>query len=310
MNEPAPGTIPVPGQQGVCDKMKAPIFIFGNPRSGTTLLRLMLTCHRNIVIPPECGFAVFFHDKYQDWQQIGYSNSLLDRFLDDLESARKIEHWKLNFGRLKDFLRQRRPDSYSSAVSAVYEWYGLSLGSSFERWGDKNNFYIHHISVIEVMFPNAFFVHLVRDGRTVACSYRNLAQSTINSVYAPQLPSDIEEIGAQWSRNIQTIRHALTARKWENSCELLFEDLVLDPEGTLRDLCHRLGEEYDPAMLQYHVRNREQELEPKEFLPWKEKNLQPLRSEEVGRYSDELSPDEIQRLEAVAGKELAQYGYL
>lgn len=292
------------------DSMKSPIFILGNPRSGTTLLRLMLTCHRNIVIPPECGFAVFFYDKYKNWQQMGYSDSLLRAFAQDLRCARKIEHWKLDYDKLVPFLRRRQPSSYPAAVSAVYEWYGLSLGSCFKRWGDKNNFYIQHIPIIDAMFPNAFFVHLVRDGRTVACSYRNLAKSTIRSPYAPKLPSDIEEIGVQWSRNIQTIRHSLAARKWENTCELRFEDLVLDPESTLRNLCREMGEEYDPAMLQYHVRNREQELEPKEFLPWKEKNLQPPRPQEVGRYSDELLPEEIRRFEAIAGKELSQYGYL
>ena len=44
-----------------------PVFVLGSPRSGTTLLRLMLTCHRHIVVPPECGFCVWLYPQFQDW---------------------------------------------------------------------------------------------------------------------------------------------------------------------------------------------------------------------------------------------------
>lgn len=44
-----------------------PIFILGNPRSGTTLLQLMLACHPRLAVPPECGFALWLYDRYGDW---------------------------------------------------------------------------------------------------------------------------------------------------------------------------------------------------------------------------------------------------
>ena len=42
-----------------------PFFILGNPRSGTTLLRLMLNNHPSVAVPMECGFAVWLHDSYK-----------------------------------------------------------------------------------------------------------------------------------------------------------------------------------------------------------------------------------------------------
>ena len=42
------------------------LFIIGNPRSGTSLFRIMLSCHPEIIVPPECGFIQWWHDKYQN----------------------------------------------------------------------------------------------------------------------------------------------------------------------------------------------------------------------------------------------------
>lgn len=290
--------------------MDSPIFIIGNPRSGTTLLRLMLTCHRNIVIPPECGFAVWLYDKYGHWEQLEKdSNFLLMGFIHDLMSCRKIETWNVEEKNLFDFLSGRKPASYSELVSYVYEWYGLSQGKSFKRWGDKNNFHIRHILTIKGMFPNACFMHIVRDGRDVACSYKKLNERRIDSPYAPRLPNRIEDIAEQWKANVQIATKSFATIGCENVYEIKFEDLILDTEMSLRNVCKQLGEEYDPSMLYYQVRNRECRLEPKEFLQWKEKTLKPPIRGEVGRYKNELTKRQIHIFQRIAGKELVNYGY-
>lgn len=290
--------------------MNSPIFIIGNPRSGTTLLRLMLTCHRNIVIPPECGFAVWLYDKYRHWEPLEKnSDSLLMGFIHDLMHCRKIETWNVEEKNLFEFLSGRKPSSYSDLVSYVYEWYGLSQGRNFKRWGDKNNFHIHHILTIKAMFPNACFIHIVRDGRDVACSYKKLNERRIDSPYAPGLPNRIEDIAEQWKANLEIATKSFATIGWENVYEINFKDLILDTEMSLRNLCKQVGEEYDPSMLNYQVTNRERGLEPKEFLQWKEKTLKPPIRGEVGRYKSELTEQEIHIFQSIAAKELANYGY-
>ena len=288
--------------------MKPPIFIIGGPRSGTTLLRLMLTCHKNIVIPPECGFAVWLYDDYKRWNELDF-DSLLEQFIVDLMKCRKIETWHLDMKGLLDFAGSRCPPSYSEAVSLVYEWYGLSQGRSFNRWGDKNNFHIGYIPTIKAIFPDVRFVHIVRDGRDVACSYKGLGQRQIDSAYAPRLPHRIEDIALEWTTNVSTAIQSFASIAWEHVTEIRFEDLVLDSEATLRNLCTRLGEEYDPRMLEYYAENRTRELEPKEFLPWKAKNLKPPIPTEVGRHRVELSEQEIASFQSIARQTLERYGY-
>lgn len=285
--------------------MKPPIFIIGSPRSGTTLLRLMLTCHPNIVIPPSCGFAVWWYGKYRDWPR----GVMLDEFMGDLMTSRKIESWHIDRDELLYFLRRQGSYTYAMLVSAVYEWYGKSLGEPFTRWGSKDNFHVEHIPELRELFPDAVFIHIVRDGRDMACSYRELNARNINTRWAPDLPNDITEIALQWQSHLNTVARDFAAGAWANAYEIKFETLVLDAPGTLQLLCGLLGEEYDPTMLHYHVINREQELLPREMLCWDEKTLLPPQVSVVGRHKRDLTTRERAAFEAIAGETLRRYGY-
>ncbi len=284
--------------------LRPPIFLLGNPRSGTTLLRLMLTCHRDIVVPPECGFAVWYYDKYRDWNP-----DQIPTFVEDVAAAKKFDTWGLTRGELSAALEEDPPASYAEAASRVYELYGRGRDRGFARWGDKNNFYIDHVATLDTLFPQAVFVHIVRDGRNVACSYKKLHATSFTSPYAPKLPWKIEEIADEWQANNDKIEAGLAELAPERGVSIRFEDLVVDPEATLRSLCAALTEAFDPAMLDYHRTNASQQLEPAELLPWKQKTLRPLIRSEVDRFRRELEPGEVAAFEDVAGDALERYGY-
>lgn len=287
-----------------------PIFIIGSPRSGTTLLRLMITCHRNIVVPPECGFIVWWREKYSDWRPAAADDAAtLTAFVDDLFTSRKFDTWQLARADVLEFLNSRRPATYSALVASIYELYGIARGRSVTRWGDKNNFHVAHVPVLAELFPNAQFVHIVRDGRNVACSYRALARENIEARYAPRLPSDVSAIAEEWRRNVLTARAGFEQIGWNRVHELRFEDLILRADTPLREVCAFLGEEYDPAMLEYHAANREAQLEPQELMAWKTKTLSPPLASEAARHLTELSPDDARLFEAIAGDVLAMYSF-
>jgi hypothetical protein len=108
-----------------------PIFIIGNPRSGTTLLRLMLTCHPRIVVPPEAGFLIDLRGRHGGFAG---EEGALDRFLVDLQASPKFEYWKLPDPVLREFLRGARPRDYASLVAGVYACYASAHGSGKPRW--------------------------------------------------------------------------------------------------------------------------------------------------------------------------------
>ena len=77
--------------------MQSPLFVIGNPRSGTTLLRLMLTCHPAVIIPPECGFVIWLKRKYFNWALADSGNTaIVNELVNDLFECRKFETWELD----------------------------------------------------------------------------------------------------------------------------------------------------------------------------------------------------------------------
>lgn len=289
--------------------MKPPIFIIGSPRSGTTLFRLMITAHPAIVVPPECGFAVWWATKYGDWSASDIETRT-DEFLRDLQGARKFETWEMDMGALKAEIRAQVPGSYAALVSLVYEAYGQQKGRTFERWGDKNNFYLNHIPELHGIFPQAQFLHIVRDGRDVACSYRELGRKKSDSQYAPRLETAPEAIATEWAGNVSKVATAFARLPDDLAYTVRYEDLVRDAEGTLKGVCAFLQEPFSAQMLAYHELNRTQQLEPAEFLQWKAKTLEAPTDSQVGRYLRDLSPEERSEFERVAQSALQNFGYL
>jgi hypothetical protein len=266
----------------------------------------MLTNHKNIVIPPECGFAIWFYDKYKTSM---VSETMVKSFIKDLSTAKKIETWNLDYAKLLDYILAAKPASYPEVVGTVYEFYGHTIGRTFLRWGDKNNYYLNHIETISKMYPSARFVHIIRDGRDVACSYRALHQARIQSKYAPHLPDIITDIALEWKENISCAINSFEKIGWENVHELRYEDLVSFPTDELRKICSFLGEPYDKEMELYFYKNKEEQQEPVEFLQWKAKTIEKPTISEIGKYKMVLSKEEIKEFEDIASLFLRKYQY-
>jgi Sulfotransferase family len=283
---------------------EAPIFIIGNPRSGTTLLRLMLTCHPRIAVPPEAGFLIELEPRYR-----GFAGDAAgrDSFVERLLQSPKFEYWKLSEPVLRSTLAKAAPKTYAELVAGVYACWASVHQPGKPRWGDKNNFYLAHIDTIAALFPSAVFLHIVRDGRDVACSYRSL--SNVRGGYAPSLPANVFDAAHEWNRNLGRIRAAFSRIGWKRVIELRYEDLTREPEAVLRMVCAFLGEEYAPAMLEYARENRERELEPRDFDAWKEKNRSGLDEAAIGRWKNDLTPAEAALVQLTGSKMLRQYGY-
>jgi hypothetical protein len=291
------------------DRGESPVFIIGNPRSGTSLLRLMLMSHTGIVIAPECGFAVWLYESYADWTQGDVDSPRLSLFLHDLAQARKFETWNVRIDALRDYISRRRPSSYSDLVASVYRFYAMGIKPDFCIWGDKNNYYLSHIADIRALFPSARFIHVVRDGRSVACSYKELGMRELKHAYAPRLPSDTNSIAIEWGGNIRTIRSSFASFGFEGVWELRFEDLVSSPRDSLVSICGFLGLAFEPAMLEYYKLSESKGGEPEIYREWKGKNRSRLLLSEVDRFRADLSLDEIRVFENKAREQLDWYGY-
>ena len=133
-----------------------------------------------------------------------------------------------------------------TTIRAFFELYAEREGKP--RWGDKTPAYMLSIQRIGRTLPESRFIHLIRDGRDVALSQTARALN--------EQPPPAEQ-GARWVKRIRKARDQAATLKGPRYVEARYEDLVRDPEATLRRICEFVELDWDEGMLSYHERAAE-----------------------------------------------------
>lgn len=282
------------------------VFILGNPRSGTSLLRLMLNSHPAIAAPPESGFLHWWYPKYKYWNaEDSQSTEKVLCFIDDILTSKKIETWCIDKNKLVEFIHERKPLSYSELGSLVYIFWAMTNRKSPYVIVDKNNYYIHHLNDLISIWPDAKFIFLIRDGRDVACSYLDIEKLETTSPYKPVLPTTIKTIAEEWQRNNSNIYEFLNTLPKERWRMIKYEDIVMNTRIALIELVSFLNLEFSEQMLLYYLANNE----PASTMDWKKKTLEKPDVLNIGRYKSRLKPDDVELFNRIASPMLNFTGY-
>jgi hypothetical protein len=291
----------------VADERRPPApFIVGVNRSGTTLLRMMLDSHPELTIPPETHFV-------PELIRLARRENMTRKRL--LRAATNHPRWGdfgLDEAQLLDRLQQVKPLTPAGAIRSFYDLYAEREGKT--RWGDKTPRYMRAMPRIQRALPEARFIHLIRDGRDVALSQAERALEG----EAPAMA----EVAERWRRRISTARKH--AGELDSYLEVRYEDLVADPDATLRRICEFIELDFDPAMLAYHRRAAERLTEMDRDLGSGENGpvrtgdqrlaghamtTEPPSTERCGRWRREMSAADVREFDRVAGELLADLGY-
>jgi hypothetical protein len=285
------------------------VFILGNPRSGTSLFRLMLNSHSMINATPECGFLHWWYKKYADWDSSCVLSNRLDEYISDLASSKRIEDWKMDYTLLKEKIIQEKPENYAKLGELVYTFYGEQKGKKAKVIADKNNYYINHFNDLNEIWPDAKYILVVRDGRDVACSYLNMETLVTNSPYKPKLSTDIKTIAKEWLTNNQNILSFSESLINNQFMVIRYEDFVTDSALYLTKVCHFLGLNFEPEMLNYFIKNAKEQDEPASTIDWKMKTLEKPDKDNIGKYKMELKKESIDAFNTIANDLLQKFNY-
>ncbi|HYO62559.1 MAG TPA: sulfotransferase [Pyrinomonadaceae bacterium] len=274
------------------------------PRSGTTLLRLMLDAHPELSIPPEMGFMPAVAALR------GRGGELRRAFFEAVTGMSSWDDANIPRAAFEEALREVEPFTAAGGVRTFYRLYAARFGKA--RWGDKTPAYCLHMDKIEKLLPEARFVHLIRDGRDVALSVRGLWFS----------PGDrVEDSAERWRSWILTARRL--GRRRRHYMEVRYEELIADAPAVLRRVCDFAGLSYDPRMETYYESSAARLDEVKTMyrddgspLITKEERLhnqrfttRPPEASRVFRWREEMDAESRRRFAAVAGDLLAELGY-
>lgn len=287
---------------------KSPVFILGNPRSGTTLFRLVLTAHPKIGIPPESEFIVAAFKRFGSVRC--FDASALEALKSDLNGdvVNLGEQWKVDINELfcdsDNFLGK----DYAGVCSQLYRQFQIIRGfEQIEIWGDKNNAYGNYVDVLTYLFPSARFIHLVRDGRAVLNSYKKL-ETNPGHKYAPILPKTAQSVALRWVDTVSRIDRHLSRLAPENHLTVRYEDVLSNFVPEIGRVCKFLGIEYESKMLHFDQLNRRHELEPHEY-GWKKNTYKPLDSKKAVSWRTELAMQEMEIFERQAASILCRFDY-
>ncbi len=262
------------------------VFVGGSERSGTTLLRNMLTAHPALAVPNESPFVRLVHRVLEGQGRL-YD---LDAALGMIRGHTRFRQWGLPAAEVEEVLRKHPPSSYDDLVRGLFAAYAQWRGKPHS--GDKTTGNALYFEWLATRFPGSRFVHVVRDPRAVCMSR---AVQIFNQGGLPGA-------ARHWRSRVAAARAAATTLG-DRLLEVRYERMVADPETELERLCAFVGLPFDRALLD-HGRSVE-------VLPQHGQDVharEPVQAD-LRRWRRELSRDDVSVIETIAGELMDEVGY-
>jgi hypothetical protein len=263
------------------DPDKSPIFVVGNGRSGTTLLRLMLCAHPRIYIAHEATFYLW------EWR---LPKRMPRRKLVELYLQSRVARWlgvddRKVLAQLPDPLpRDRVADAWTAIMREKAAQYGRP------RFGDKTPGHAWCLGRIYRDYPDARVIRIVRDPRSNVESLCRVPFASASPLANALMLKDEHRKVAPYDDRVLTIR---------------LEDLLSDGRTTMGKVLDFVGEPWDDRVLD-HARNLPDynDMPPH---PWLESSAK-ARTKQAPRWTT-YSPALIRLVERITRKRMEDGGY-
>jgi hypothetical protein len=219
-----------------------PIFVMGTPRSGTHGLAYALAQHTNL------------------WTH-GESEVLFEMFKD------------IPFADIFQSFRVRPTPTWATMYDVdspeFLGFLGIGINALFtsrnpsKRWIEKTPRYVAIANMLSVMFPGAYFLHMLRDGRRVVHSMIHFMDRFNASQKAkmkklglvPAWRTDFREACKFWRRLVK-VGLAFAAGHPDRCLTVVNEELVTDPRGGFAKVCRFIGEPFEERPVAFFQSNR------------------------------------------------------
>ncbi len=275
-------------------------FVVGRPRSGTTLLRMLFDAHPNINFPPECQFIMNLYPGYG--KVTNWTEDIILRFYHDLTDQWFFDTWSMDHDSLKNILLEYTGNqSYGTICKVVYSQYrSFYHKDKILLFGDKNPGYAIYTKTLQKIFPEARFIHIIRD-------YRDNYVSIKNVDFELPIPS---VVGQKWKYFYKKFKKD-SKLKPSSYYTIKYEDLVENPKFHFQKLCEFAGIEYNDTVFNFQEKKDEflKHYPPGYIHNYHSSLLEKINTGKIGVWKKELTERQVKILDATLRHIADQAGY-
>jgi protein-tyrosine sulfotransferase len=270
------------------------VFTLGLGRSGTTLLQLLFDAHPNIVAPPESKFIILLYPRFHSirkWTEEKILEFVDALYIDPLFSM----VWSPDREKLSSDLLSAKDNADYSLLCKIVCYHMKGDKENIMLLAFKTPLYTLFAGKLEALFPEAKFIHLVRDPMD------NLF-SQIKSFHV----GDHLYTSQMWLgyNSILEDRKQYSPAKYYT---LYYEKMVGNLEGSMKELCNFFKISYDNKMLQPKPNKfKDEEM----FKKAHNSLLSPISTSNVGGWELGLSAYDKAVVASISGRFASEkYGY-
>ncbi|MGF1535447.1 MAG: sulfotransferase [Elainellaceae cyanobacterium] len=285
------------------------VFIVSSGRAGSTLLQSLLNATGQIYIPQESDFIAraypFFYKKekfyHEDYKKIASIFRITSQ----------DKGWGMDESHIVEHLKQHNPQTLANVFSEICELLHSRMGTRDLMWGIKRPVLIANIDRILSTYPNAKIVHIYRDGRDVFLSYKSIHDSSPIKFG----PKGIFTNALYWIDGLRRVEEFRNSTKEEKSkrhvFEIKYEEIITNPEHTLKQLCSFIEIDYDPLIIEnFYKEDVQKRVAPRDLMSSIHAKLSgKLDLNNVGKYLKKMNKREVFFYELLASPYLEKYGY-
>ena len=270
--------------------------MIGTQRSGSNLLRLMLNQIDGIAAPHPPHILQRMMPLVPSYGDLSQGNSF--RLLVD-DVCRLVELNPVTWDGVsldrEDVINRCKEQSLVAIFFAIYDILAETWGAT--HWCCKSLANVQYLPEINSYSSDSKFIYLYRDGRDVALSFQK-------AVVGEKHIYHIANAWAKSQRMALQMRGILGADRFYN---ISYEDLIGNPETTLKGLCKFMGKEYTPELLNFHQSNEASNAASSSSL-WGNVT-KPVMKQNTKKFLKQATEEEITIFELVAGDVLDALGY-
>lgn len=272
------------------------IFMVGEQRSGSNLLRLILNESSSIAAPHPPHILQRMMPLVHIYGDLE-NKKKFKKLIDDvckLVELNPVPWDKVKLNR-KEILNRCKENSLIAVYGAIMDLYAKAHNA--DAWMCKSMQNIHWAEEINQYFDNPKYIYLYRDPRDVTLSFTKAVIGEKHPYF----------IAKQWNELQELCIAQMSSHGKDNIFPISYENLLKSPDKIIRDLCQFLNIEFSAKMLDFHT-SKEAERSAKSSSLW-ENLSQPIKTNNSKKFLNELSTEDIKIIESITGNVMDTLGY-